>query len=211
MAVARDQGGIDQPLAVSRRWPAEGNRLWLSARWLLEFDCGELGPDPERDEVVDDIASLPRDVFWLPTMSWLGEVVAATGSEAQAGTMYEQLAPFAALWIQLVFDGSFGTVARPLGLLAGRLGRSDLAGGHLRDAIDRHAAASAPALEARACADLAVAIEHGSAEGSPGEAAALLARARALAAGCGAQRLTERLAHVEVGVRARASEGSARG
>jgi hypothetical protein len=209
MAVARDQGGIEQPLAVSRRWPAEGNRLWLSARWLLEFDCDELGPDPERDQVVDGIASLSHDVFWLPTMSWLGEVVAATGSEAQAGSMYELLAPFQALWIQLVFDGSFGTVARALGLLAGRLGRSDLAGGHLRDAIDRHAAASAPALEARACADLAVGIDRGTADGSPGEGEALLARARALAAGCGAQRLAERLAVVELGARTRAREGSA--
>ena len=199
MAVARDRGGVDRLLATSRRWPAEGSRLWLSARWVLELDCDELVPDPERDEVVAGIESLSHDVFWLPTMAWLGEVVAATGSEAQAGALYELLLPFQALWIQLVFDGSFGSVARPLGLLAGRLGRPDLASAHLRDAIDRHAVASAPALEARAGADLAVAIERGAADGTPSESEALLRRARSLAAGCGARRLTERLSRIEVG------------
>jgi DNA-binding SARP family transcriptional activator len=196
MAVVRDHGGAEQLLETSRRWPAEGNRMWLAARWVLELDCNELGADPERDRVVDGIASLPHNIFWMPTVAWLAEVVAAAGSEAQAGALYELLLPFDALWIELVFDGCYGSVARPLGLLAGRLGRSDLAGAHLRAAIDRHAAAAAPALEARARADLASAIERGPADGTPAEAEALLSRARQLAHGCGATRLRDRLGQI---------------
>jgi DNA-binding SARP family transcriptional activator len=199
MAVVRDHGGAAQLLETSRRWPAEGNRMWLAARWVLELECDELAADPERDRVVDRIASLPHNIFWMPTMAWLAEVVAADGSEAQAAALYELLAPFDALWVELVFDGSYGSVARPLGLLAGRLGRGDLAGMHLRAAIDRHAAAAAPALEARTRADLAAAIERGRADGTPAEAEALLARARQLARGCGATRLSDRLARTAVG------------
>jgi hypothetical protein len=102
-----------------------------------------------------------------------------------------------------VFDGCYGSVARPLGLLAGRLGRSDLAGAHLRAAIDRHAAVAAPALEARARADLASAIERGRADGTSAEAEALLSRARQLAHSCGATRLRDRL--VQIGSAAGAS------
>ncbi len=194
MAVVRERGGAEQLLETSRRWPAEGNRMWLAARWLLELDCDELTDDLERDRVVDGITSLPHTIFWMPTVAWLAEVVAASGSEAQAGALYGLLAPFDALWIELVFDGTYGSVMRPLGLLAGRLGRPDLAGMHLRAAIDRHAAAPAPALEARARADLAAAIERGHADGTRGEAEALLARARQLALSCGAHRLSDRLA-----------------
>ena len=199
MAVVRDHGGAEQLLATSRRWPAEGNRMWLAARWVLELECEELAADPERDRVVDGIASLPHNIFWLPTVAWLAEVVAAAGSEAQAAALYELLAPFDALWIELVFDGCYGSVSRPLGLLAGRLGRGDLAGIHLRAAIDRHAAAAAPALEARTRADLAAAIQRGRADGTSAEAEALLARARQLAGACGAARLSDRLARKAVG------------
>jgi DNA-binding SARP family transcriptional activator len=198
MAVVRDHGGAEQLLATSRRWPAEGNRMWLAARWLLELECDELSADPERDGVVDGIGSLPHNIFWLPTIAWLAEVVATIGSEAQATSVYELLAPFEPLWIEFVFDGCYGSVSRPLGLLAGRLGRADLASAHLRAAIDRHAAAAAPALEARARADLASAIERGDADGTPSEADAMLARARQLAAGCGATRLSDRLARSAV-------------
>jgi DNA-binding SARP family transcriptional activator len=198
MAVVRDHGGAEQLLATSRRWPAEGNRAWLAARWLLALECDNLAADPERDRVVDAIASLPHNIFWLPTVAWLAEVVAATGSAAQAGALYELLAPFDLLWIELMFDGCYGSVARPLGLLAGRVGRSDISGAHLRAAIDRHAAAAAPALEARTRADLAAAIGRGDADGTPSEAETLLTRARQLAEGCGATRLSDRLARMTV-------------
>ena len=170
--------------------------MWLAARWVLELELDELAADPERDRVLDGITSLPHNIFWMPTVAWLAEVVAATGSEAQAGQLYELLAPFDALWIELAFDGCYGSVARPLGLLAGRLGRRDLASTHLRAAIDRHAAAAAPALEARTRADLASAIEQGRADGTPAEVEALIARAHELAQGCGATRLSDRLARV---------------
>jgi DNA-binding SARP family transcriptional activator len=199
MAVVRDHGGADRLLETSRRWPAEGNRMWLAARWALELECDELGADLERDRVVDRIASLPHNIFWLPTIAWLAEVVAADGSEAQAAALYELLAPFDALWIELVFDGCYGSVSRPLGLLAGRLGRRDQAGRHLRAAIDRHAAAGAPALEARTRADLASAIERGHSDGTRAEAEALRDRARQLARDCGAARLSDRLARIAVG------------
>ena len=196
MAVVRDRGGVEELLATSRRWPAEGNRMWLAARWLLELECDQLTVDPERDRLVDEIASLPHTIFWMPTVAWLAEVVAATGSEAQAGALYELLVPFDALWIELVFDGCYGSVSRPLGLLAGRLGQRDQAGAYLRAAIGRHEAAAAPALEARTRADLASAIELGRADGTMAEAEAMLARARQLAHGCGAVRLSDRLARI---------------
>ena len=197
MAVVRDHGGAEELLATSRRWPAEGNRDVAGGALAAGAGVDELAADPERDRVVDEIASLPHNIFWMPTVAWLAEVVAATGSEAQAGALYELLVPFDALWIELVFDGAYGSVARPLGLLAGpawpaRPGR----GMHLRAAIDRHAAAAAPALEARTRGDLASAIERGRADGTPAEAEALLARARWARGGCGATRLSDRLARI---------------
>ena len=46
MAVVRDHGGAEQLLETSRRWPAEGNRMWLAARWVLELDVRRAGRRP---------------------------------------------------------------------------------------------------------------------------------------------------------------------
>ena len=169
--------------------------MWLAARWVLELDCDQLTADPERDRVVDGIASLPHNIFWMPTVAWLAEVVAATGSEAQAGALYELLLPFDALLDRagvrrLLRLGH--PAARPAG---GPARPPDQAGAHLRAAstgTPRRRARARGANPGRS----GLGDRTGSRDGTTAEAEALLFRARQLAHGCGAQRLSDRLARI---------------
>jgi DNA-binding SARP family transcriptional activator/tetratricopeptide (TPR) repeat protein len=194
LGVVHDQGGEERLLRVLEQRTTGGQPLWSAAACLLEPD-GADGSVVQRafDALTaSTLFDLPRDVFWLTTLAWLAEASARVGDPERTAVLYEILAPFADCFVQLTFNGSFGCVHRHLGLLAGTLGRPRQAAEHFEEALRRHAAIPAPALEARTYCDYAESVLADRAAGSTRDARLMIERAGRLAEACGATKISQR-------------------
>ena len=94
------------------------------------------------------LGAIPRDFFWLSAVAVLAECAALCEDEAAARPLYEALRPYASRNTQHSFAACWGSVERPLGLLAATLGRTDAAEAHFRAALDANQAIGAPVLVA---------------------------------------------------------------
>ena len=183
VCIRRDAGGlaglVDQVAALARG----GRAFWTALHALVRLDGGDAVGAGEllRGGPVSRPGELPRGVFWLPTAAVLGEVAAATEDSALAESLLELLTPHAERFVQVTFNGSLGSLHRPLGLLAGAVGSPALAREHFEAALDAHRRIGAPALEARTCRDYAAALDAGRAHGQRRLIELLQARAAALA------------------------------
>jgi DNA-binding SARP family transcriptional activator len=195
LAVIQDCGQPQTLLPAVLEQAAGGGRMWYCAARLLAFDCAEaqVGVREPTELASDHLARLPRDVYWLTTLAWLAEISARTNDRQRAEVLHELLAPYADRCVQLTFTGSFGSVHRHLALLASQLDQPRVATEHFEEAVRRHAAIRAPALEARTLCDFADAIVARRAAGAKPYASEMRTRARALAASCGATNTLERL------------------
>jgi hypothetical protein len=195
LAVVQDQGGAETLLPAVERQVSDGDWLWSSAARLVELESTDEVDIERRSDglAAEQLSGIREDVFWLPTLAWMAEVSARTGDRERAEVLEELLAPYADRFVQLIFNGSFGCLHRHLGLLAGQLGRPREAAEHFAEAVRRHAMIGAPALEARTRCDYAEALLADRAAGSTRDANALIDRARGLAEGCRATRISERL------------------
>ncbi len=128
---------------------------WRSAQALLRVVCGdaEEGLAGAR-ALVARLPRIPRDFFWLSGVTVLAEAVAVGGDAESAGPLYDALAPFASRYTTHSFGASWGSVERPLGLLAATLGRRERAEAHLRAALAANRAIDAPMLVAITECDL---------------------------------------------------------
>lgn len=111
-------------------WAAEPHEpLWPSVlAWLAMLDGR---PEEARGLLasVPDPASLPGGMHWLLTAVTFAEATAAVGTEEQVATAWNALVPFADHVVPVAMGAAvWGTVAKPLGRLALRLG-------HLEDGI----------------------------------------------------------------------------
>jgi hypothetical protein len=79
-----------------------------------------------------ELATIPRDFFWLVAMSMLAEATAAL--RAPGDELYAALAPYAVRFVQIGYAACDGPVSRPLGLLAAARGDVRAAVAHLEDA-----------------------------------------------------------------------------
>jgi ATP/maltotriose-dependent transcriptional regulator MalT len=113
--------------------------------------------------MVADLPTVRHFAFWLPCAVLLAEVAFAVGDAGAAGTLYEQLLPFAACNVSLGAGVlSRGVVAERLGLLATVTGAVDQAIVHFEDALRRNARNGAlPALARTQIAYAQVLLEHG--------------------------------------------------
>ena len=84
----------------------------------------------------------------------LAEAVFLCDDADAAAPLYDALAPYAARHTQHSFGACWGSVERPLGLLARTLGRRDAAEAHLRAALAANCATRAPVLIAITECDL---------------------------------------------------------
>jgi class 3 adenylate cyclase len=122
----------------------------------------------------DDFADIPRNVYWLRTMTDAAAVCAYLSDERRAGVLYDRLAPYAdqlVVAIRLVT----GSVDYYLGLLAATLGRFDDAGRHLAAAAARHERIGAPPWLARTQLAQARLLLRAAGDGADGESARQLA------------------------------------
>ena len=160
---------------------------WRAALALQQVVCG----NPEEGHagaraLVARLPRLRRDFFWLSAVTVLSEAVAICDDAESAAPLYDALAPFASRFTTHSFGASWGSVERPLGLLAATLGRREEAEAHLRAALAANRAIDAPMLVAVTECDLGELI------GSPELGASAARAARQL----GLSVLAERAAHV---------------
>jgi DNA-binding CsgD family transcriptional regulator len=93
-------------------------------------------------QLAPQLAALPRDVRWLPTLAAASDAAAQLGDLDVARHCYELLAPHAS-WYLNSAAGIFGCTSYYLGRLAMSLGRLDAAEQHLAQAVAREAAIGA--------------------------------------------------------------------
>jgi hypothetical protein len=150
--IRRAQGRVAELLPAVEQAIAQFPALaaWRTGLPLVLIAAGE--EERARAELASiELAAVPPDFFWLVAMAMLAE--AATALRAPGDALYAALAPYASRFVQIGYAACDGPVSRSLGLLAAARGDTAAAVAHLEDAV--RATAGAPALEARARAELA--------------------------------------------------------
>lgn len=190
------QGRVDGTeegfLAARREYPEQ--LLWpasLGWLWLLQ---GRRGAAEALLRSLPDLDEIPRDRYWLSTLTVLAEAARLTDDREQAQRLRELLLPFAhhpvAVGVGVAF---WGTAARTLGLLEEHLGLHDDARRHLELAVTICERLGAMAWHAEALIELAeFALRH---ELDDVPAYALLDEARATSEARGFVALTRRAMH----------------
>lgn len=103
-----------------------------------------------------DFSGIPRDRNWLLSLSVLAETAALVENRAAADALRMELLPYSGRLVPIGLGiACFGSVARPLGLLARILNRDDEAEHHFRTAIALTSAVGARPWLAQAQFDLA--------------------------------------------------------
>jgi DNA-binding SARP family transcriptional activator len=143
---------------------------------LLRFACAqahleaELGREREARASLAALLALDlerahRDAEWLFAMALLADPCAALGDDREVAQLYALLEPFEAFYTVAPIEGSFGSMARGLGVLATALRHFDAAERHLEAAIDLERRMGAPPWMAHAQHDLgAMLVASGDAE-----------------------------------------------
>lgn len=185
--------GAEEGFLAARReypeqllWPASLAWLWLlQGRKTSSETLLRSLPPPEE---------IPRDRYWLSTITVLAEIATLSGSRENALRLRELMRPFADHLVPVGIGVSFwGTAARTLGLLEERLGFLEDARGHLEQAVETSGRIGALAWHAEAQIELAeFALRHNIPEIPAYE---LLAEARATSESRGFPALAQRAMH----------------
>jgi hypothetical protein len=132
---------------------------WGAALALLHARRGDLDAARSHYEpfAADRFRSIPADVVWLNTVTYLAETCAILGDGEGAAALIDVLTPYAAR-VALIDRGLAckGAVERVLGLLAGAMGDLDGARRHLSGALARHRSMAAHPLVERTRRELAM-------------------------------------------------------
>src|SRR5262245_62145174 len=136
------QGRVEELLpyvaSYAARYPQNIHWRAYAAGYRVSLKQGEEARR-ELECLAADLAAVPRNFFWLNTMSWLAEVVSFVGDVRRAATLYDLLVPYVD---RCAVSGALycrGAVARPLGVLAPLLGRYDDAECHFEKALEMNA------------------------------------------------------------------------
>ena len=144
LAVLRwEQGRAGELEEMAKGLAAQYPRLpsWRVALAFLYMDDGR---EADARHIFDDLAArdfadLPRNMFWLVSVSLLGEVCAFLGDAERAPRLYELLLPHADRCVMVLLSACFGSVSRYLGLLASTLSRWEEAERHFEAALETNA------------------------------------------------------------------------
>jgi DNA-binding SARP family transcriptional activator len=145
-----------EPLWADLRRDDPANPLWTTTLAWLWATSGQLDAARGAIEAVGSLDGQPDDRHWLLTGAALAEAVAIVGDRERAAGLRERLLPYADRAVPVAMGIAFwGSVARPLGLLARTLGRTEEAIRHLETAISVTARLTARPWLAQAQLDLA--------------------------------------------------------
>jgi len=193
----RDQGRLGELRAAIAAF-AEGYSGIAAWRCGLAFLLAEVGSEPEARTELGRImaggpAALPQNVDYVTSLAALAETAHRVDDVAAAARLYELLAPYADR--NVVIGGGFacwGSVSRPLALLAATLRRYDDAERHFADARAMHERLKSPPLAARTDCDEAAVVFARGMDGDAERARTLAARALAVAETLGMDEIAER-------------------
>ncbi len=152
------QGRVEEiePLFLEARRQQPDVPVWSAALAWLWLRTGRSSAARGVLAEFGDLEHIPRDRNWLMTMATLAEVVAEVGDGQRVLDLRESLLPYARNLVPIGLGvACWGTIARPLGLLARRLGRVDEARIHFDAAIEVSARMGALPWLAEAQLDLA--------------------------------------------------------
>jgi DNA-binding SARP family transcriptional activator len=158
VATRWEQGRLGELVDPVREVIAEHPQI-TTWRGLLPLVLVEAGRPEEARSALDALDAggfdrLPRDLFWLTTVTVLGEAAASVGSAGQRAALYHLLAPYADRCVPASLAACWGAVARVLGRLAVALDRRDEGLRHLEDAVRISDGLGAPSAVQRARRDL---------------------------------------------------------
>ncbi len=171
-------------------------------RYALAWIYAGLGRDAEARSELDviaarDFADFPRDMFWLPGLAQISEVVAALGDGDRAEILYGLLAPYANRSTVVTVAYCGGPVSRSLGLLAATLCRFEEAAHHFEQAIEQAQSMGATPWRVHAQHDYAQMLVARGEHDDRDRGLELAAGAGATAERLGMTRLRERLVALE--------------
>lgn len=100
-------------------------------------------------------ARFPRDAVWLAAMTYLADTCGVVGHAAAAEQLYELVLPHRSRFaVDAIGAACYGSMSRPLGVLATVLGRRADAAAHFEEALEAHRAGGATGLVAETLHDL---------------------------------------------------------
>jgi class 3 adenylate cyclase len=192
----QERGSLEQLESVLKQRIADQPHVGWRAR--LAHIHTELGRQEEArrelDELAEkDFADIQRDLIWLLTIGYLGEVAAFLRDRPRCELLYELLLPHADRNVVVLNAACNGSVSRQLALLAAALGHVEDAERHFEDALAMNQRLESPPLIARTQADYARVLLERDGPGDREKALQLASRALAAAQELGMQRLSERV------------------
>ena len=145
----RDQGDTEGPLAILERLDPYTEVFGVQFRvaaTLMLADAGRTEDVRARlDAHGEAIRTMPMDSEWLSTLAQLAQLIAGIGGHPLAEWAYGALLPYRGLFgVEGIGAACWGSVERPLGLLAASLGRTLEAVEHFDAAVAAHRAAGWP-------------------------------------------------------------------
>lgn len=161
--IRRDQGRLGEMVEDVRQIVTE--HPWITTwRGVFPLVLVEGGHEDEARRVIDELDDegldqIPRDLFWLTTMTVLAEAVARVGSVDQRARVYALLEPHRDRCVPASLAACWGSVAAVLGRLALALDRPADAVEHFERAAAAEERLGAPGALARTQRDLALARE----------------------------------------------------
>lgn len=126
-----------EPILLQARQSNPEQVVWAAAVAWLWVKQGRRNAAAGLLDTLPPVSSLERDRNWLAAIALLAESAAELGPRELVERLRAELLPFADRLVTIGLGVTcWGTAARPLALLARRLGDGDAAVGHYRDAID---------------------------------------------------------------------------
>jgi tetratricopeptide (TPR) repeat protein len=177
----RERGGIERCEPGLRELAAKTPEYHILRSALANLYI-ELGDGYEAARIFEELAQndfeqVYYDEEFLASMTLLTEVCTALGDRERAARMYESLLPHRDRNAFGMIEVVLGAVERPLGLLAGSLGRIDEALEHFEKAVDLNAGMGARPWVAHAQHDYARVLLARDASGDRARAGELLGTA----------------------------------
>lgn len=125
-----------EPYYLHARESEPDRDVWSAVLAWLWATQGRLDDAAGALAQIRPLSEIPRDRHWFLTMSAMSEVAAIVGDEHRARALRDALIPYATRLVPIGLGvAAWGTVSRPLGLLAGVLGRHDEALSHHRESV----------------------------------------------------------------------------